>query len=188
MKKAWILIMTIAMVGLFNIKSNAQLSLGINGGICLPQNSDFSNGFSSGFGGSVNAEFNIAKIGIGLNAGDYFFKGKDNSTVSSATFSAIPIILDVKYYFFPIIFKPFIGIGGGMYNEHLKETITVLGTSSSSSASESHFGFAPEIGFALGLHTKLCVSAKYNIVPKGSGNFGNVDYLSLNLGLIFPLI
>ena len=63
MKKAWILIMTIAMVGLFNIKSNAQLSLGLNGGVCLPQSSNFSDYYNSGFGGSLNAEFNIAKMG-----------------------------------------------------------------------------------------------------------------------------
>ena len=73
-----------------------------------------------------------------------------------------------------------------MYGEHSKVTINIAGNSSSSSSSESHFGFAPEIGFALGLHTKLTFSAKYNIVPQGSGN-KNFDYLSLNLGVMFPL-
>lgn len=179
--------MTIAMVGLFNIKSNAQLSLGLNGGVCLPQSSNFSDYYNSGFGGSLNAEFNIAKIGVGLNVGDYFFKGKDNSGVTSATFSALPILVDVKYYFFPIIFKPFLGIGGGMYSENEKVTVSIAGNSASSSSSGSHFGFAPEVGFALGLHTKLTFSAKYNIVPQGSGN-GTFDYLSLNLGIMFPLI
>ena len=105
--------MTIAMSGVFSLKSNAQLSLGLNGGVCLPKVVISAVHLIPVFGGSLNAEFNIAKIGIGLNAGDYFFSGKDNSSIASSTFSCMPIFVDVKYYFFPIIFKPFIGIGGG---------------------------------------------------------------------------
>jgi hypothetical protein len=185
MKKAWILIMTITMAGVFSLKSNAQLSLGLNGGICLPQNSDVKSAYNSGFGGSLNAEFNIAKVGIGLNVGDYFFLGKDLTGVTNSSFLCMPIIADVKYYFFPIIFKPFLGVGAGMFID--KSKFTISGTSISPTTSENKFGISPELGFALGLHTKLVVSAKYNIILKGDGD-KTFDYISLNLGVMFPLI
>ncbi|MEQ8303923.1 MAG: outer membrane beta-barrel protein [Cyclobacteriaceae bacterium] len=64
-----------------------------------------------------------------------------------------------QYYFGSNNFRPFAGVGFGIYS---LASASVSGTTASASASSSEFGFYPRIGFDIGHFT---MQAEYNIIP-----------------------
>lgn len=71
-----------------------------------------------------------------------------------------------QYYFSNNTFRPFAGLGFGMYSL-ASATVSVTGSSSTASASAdaSKFGFYPRVGFDLGHFT---MQIEYNIIPSTS--------------------
>jgi len=64
-----------------------------------------------------------------------------------------------QYYFSNNNFRPFAGVGFGIYS---LASASVSGTTTTVSASSSEFGFYPRVGFDLGHFT---LQAEYNIIP-----------------------
>lgn len=67
-----------------------------------------------------------------------------------------------QYYFGSEKFRPFAGVGFGIYS---LAAATISGTNASASASSSEFGFYPRAGFDLGHFT---MQVEYNVIPSKS--------------------
>ena len=140
----------------------AQFSLGLE--LALPMG-DFGDVFNMGFGGSVNYTKPINdNISWTAYAGYQTFSAKDDVVGSgnSLTYSAIPIMGGIKYYFQES--------GAGLYGEldlgFIFETVSSdIGGFGSSSVSETDFGITPALGYKV---SSFDISARYNIVDEAN--------------------
>ena len=175
------LLVAVALV-MFAFSANAQLKIGVGGGVALPMG-DFGDGFKMGFGGGVAGKYMLnEKLALGLNLGYYSFTAKDEAGGSDVKFSVMPITALVNYYFATEGFKPYVGADLGFYA--CKSKVSVLGMDVSATATK--LGFAPTLGFEYGFSDKmgLDVNAKYHyITTEGS----STSYVGINLGLVFTL-
>lgn len=171
------LLLAVAVV-MFAMSANAQLKLGVSGGLALPMG-DFGDAAKMGFGGGVSGKYMLnEKMALGLGVGYYSFSAKDDAGGSDLSFSIMPITAIFNYYLATEGFKPYVGADLGFYSFKTK----FMGIS----ASVSKLGFAPTVGFAYGLSDKmdLDVNAKYNyITTEGSAT----SYIGINVGLSFAL-
>jgi outer membrane protein W len=171
-----------AVVVLFVISANAQMKIGVGGGVGLPMG-DFGTSFKMGFGGGANAKKMLSEnVALGLGVGYYSFTAKDEAGGSDFTMSFIPITGIFNYYFATEGFKPYAGADLGFFMTTAK--VSLFGMSASTS--ETDFGFAPTLGFeaALGESMGLDVNAKYNyIMTAGTAT----SYIGINVGLVFKL-
>lgn len=93
---------------------NAQVKVGINGGVQLPMG-DFKDLSKTGFGGGLKGEYMLnPNMGVGLNLGYYAFDGKDLGLYKIKT-TMIPVTANYTYYFGEGSFKPYAGIDLGVY-------------------------------------------------------------------------
>ena len=83
-------------------------------------------------------------------------------------------LLTGDYYFNTNKFRPFVGIGGGLYSTATVDENTIL-TAGGDIPTDSNFGFMARTGFEYG-HLRLGV--EYNFLQKNTG------YLGLKLGVV----
>ena len=157
--------------------ANAQIKVGVGGGIQLPIG-DFGDenimGAKIGFGGGVSGEYMVNEnIGVGVSGGYYMFGGPEAKFEEegikmelSNSYSLIPIVANAKYYFATEGFKPYGGVDVGIYMFGVTSEVSVLGISQSATASTTEFGAAPVFGFQYDFSDALAldVNAKFNMI------------------------
>jgi hypothetical protein len=183
-------ILLATVVVLFAISANAQLKIGVNGGLGLPMGS-FGDANKMGFGGGVVGKYLLnEKIALGLNIGYYSFAGKDLGLgITGEKLSIMPITALFNFYFASEGFKPYVGADLGFYSVKYKTPTIDLGgfgTIEGSSETLTKIGFAPTVGFEASLSEKvgLDVNAKYHYI---STEGDATSYIGINVGLIFAL-
>jgi len=106
--------------------------------------------------------------------GTTFTTGTTTSSASGSVSASGSYTLNGQYYFSNNGFRPFAGLGFGIYqlaSASFSSTTTGSTTTSSSSeavAAGSKFGFYPRIGFDAGHFT---MNIEYNIIPKSTNSF-----------------
>lgn len=182
------------MISTYTTKSYAQFSIGAKAGVAMPVGS-FGQFVNMGFGGIMSVTYSINdRIEIGFNAGMYVFKGTDYPVHTEPSANVMPVVADFKYYLSSEGFKPYAGLGLGMFltsssittpatpaeyvGGALKSPATDLAIHKTSSAK---FGVAPSLGFMIGDELKWGACATYNIT------FSDANFVSINFGISYPI-
>jgi outer membrane protein W len=166
-----------AIVALSFSQANAQIQIGASGGInkILGDAGEF---YKMGFGGGLDARYFInPKLAVGLNF-SYLMHGWDVEG-ADASFNLMPISLTGSYFFSEEGFKPYAGLGLGMYMN------SVSGGGESESG-DSKIGFAPMAGFQYMFNDNLGldVNLKYHYImteEEATTAFG------ANVGLVYNI-
>lgn len=147
----------------------AQFSVGAE--LALPMGTPFSDGFNMGFGASANYQKaindNLSWTGY---AGFQSFGGKNLPSGYSATFTMIPIMGGVKYYFQES--------GSGFYGEFdlgiFFASASVSGGGFSGSTSDSKFGFTPAVGYRV---SSFDIGVRYNLISDANNLAFRIAYV-----------
>ncbi|MBJ7429320.1 MAG: outer membrane beta-barrel protein [Bacteroidia bacterium] len=191
------------------LSTNAQIAIGLTGGLGLPMG-DMSDktkmGADLGFGGGITARYFLTeKLAVGLNASYFSFGVKDLPSGASASIGVMPISVAFDYYLMTEGLKPFLGLEAGIVNNSPKASGTISGINFESSASKTGLLVAPVVGIAYGLTDEFDISlnAKYmfgmtdgKIDFKSTANgttqnlsqdWFNTTYIGINLGISYKL-
>jgi len=169
------------LVAAFSVAANAQIKLGVSGGIVIPtaKGADY-----VGFGGGVSGEYLVTEnIGIGLNLG-YYILDSESGTTGGVKYSAssylMPVAFNAKYYFVNDEIKVYGGLDLGYYTIGVKSKIG----SFSISGSDGYFGLAPVVGLQFGLTPTLAldVNTKYNVILTKGDSTGMIGF---NAGIVY---
>lgn len=126
-------------------------------------------------------------LSIGLRMESALITRGYSQTFSSASIDVAAIgsfTLNGQYYFNNNAFRPFAGVGLGLYSmADVKADASSGGSSTQVAAAESKFGFYPRVGFD---YHHFTMSADYNVIPPtkdifGAGEFKN-SYFGIRLG------
>lgn len=188
MKKLSIILLILAFVSTVTFAQDKKMGVSVQGALVLPMG-DFGDVAEMGFGGTGTFLYNLNKnLSITGTVGYISFSGKDDIGLDDYSFSMIPILAGVRYYFTPDKFKPYVSGQLGIYSTSVSYTMpsyTIGGVTFGGGevdASDSEFGFAFGGGFLMPLGTSmnLDVNAAYNIVS-------DADFLGINVGVNFGL-
>ncbi|MDB5203347.1 MAG: hypothetical protein JWQ27_2756 [Ferruginibacter sp.] len=102
MKKLFVLAaLTVASFAV-NAQSPVKLSLGVDGQLPI---GDFSDIYSFGIGGSLQADYNVdPELALTLSAGYLNFSGKTVNNFKYPSFGMVPVLAGIKYYFAPQVY------------------------------------------------------------------------------------
>lgn len=187
MKKFFLFALVAMLLVGFSSTSFAQIKVGATAGLALPMG-DFGDGWKMGFGGGVEGKYFLSdNLALGASLGYYAFSAKDvdidlkSEDASDPSFSVMPILATVDYFFANEGFKPFVGAGVGLFSMKSKVYVPFFGDVE---ATSSELGVAPTVGFLYGISDKLDfnLNAKYNMIfTEGS----STTYLGVNAGVLF---
>ncbi|HZW39502.1 MAG TPA: outer membrane beta-barrel protein [Ignavibacteriaceae bacterium] len=159
---------TLLLLILFVLPVNAQFNLGLNGAAAIPTgyNEDY---VDLGFGGNVNITYPVdfLNMELSLTSGYYYFGLKENLPEYNYSYSTIPVLAGVKIRLYEGSIVPYIGFEAGAYiTRYDLELDYGYVFKYNVITKETHFGFAPELGFRLPLNEyfNVDVKAKYNRV------------------------
>jgi len=184
-------LVTIVALFLFVGISQAQnkMYLNIGGNVALPMG-NFGDVAGTGFGGTAQFEMQFTPQLLGTATAGYItWGGKDFSTLGtkySYTYSAIPILVGVKYFFMPS--GGFYGHGQlGLYMfswDFEAPTYTIGGVTyggkQSESSSEFTFAFGPGYELPLSPKLNLDLSAAYIVIS-------DLGHIGIRAGVKFGL-
>ena len=102
---------------------------------------------------------------------------KNGNSVSGSVKASGSYLVTGDYYFNTSNFRPFIGLGAGMFSLAAVDVAVDSSNTSQSVAAGTKFGFTPRVGFDLG-HFRMAV--EYNIAGK-TGTINN-NYLGIKMG------
>lgn len=186
MRKLYALFSIVVIVVFFTGFSNAQnnVAVGVQAGVALPLD-DFGDIYDAGFGGQGTFAIRVSpNVDVTGSVGYLTWSGKD----LDYTFSTIPILAGIRYYFREEKFNPYItGELGIHFTTVDVPTLIVRGlTISGISASDSFFGFGLGAGFLYQLSPKLNldVNSKFSSI---SSSGGSSNYISIMAGLLVSL-
>lgn len=183
--------------------SNAQISVGLTGGVGLPMG-DFGDkaklNLGTGFGGGITARYWLnEKMAVGLNASYFSFTPNDIPSGATASMSVLPISAGFDYYFMEEGIKPFAGLELGIVNNSISSSSSGIDVT----GSKTGLIVAPVLGVAYGITDAIDVSlnAKYmygmtdgkiDLTAKGNGvsltqsqDYFNTTYVGVNLGVSY---
>lgn len=147
--------------------SNAQISVGLTGGMGLPMGDMADKAKMSadlGFGGGITARYWLnEKMAVGLNASYFSFGVQDLPSGVTASIAVMPITAAFDYYFMEDGIKPFVGLELGMINVSPKSNQTSNGLNFEATASTTGLLVAPVVGVTYGITDAIDISlnAKY---------------------------
>ena len=176
------LLLTICLLAIFAISANAQINQGFK----------FDLGFGYGFGGSSNGGDVTGRVGLGyyleprygLNeqftlgfrfGGDILGGGEfsDNIDDSSLDLAGVgSYLVTAEYHFSENTFRPFGGLGVGLYSS---DAVTISNDEATASSS-STIGVMPRLGFNLG-HFRTALNYNFPF------DEGMPKYLMLTIGV-----
>jgi hypothetical protein len=166
-KKITPIILIVVFLGLMVSSAQAQVSLGISGGVRTPF------GTSAGSGFRVMAKYNLGdKALLGVNVSSSYFEKK----FADATITVNSIMFSIEHQFGKVQpMRPYIGIDMGAY------TIDERTKSSS-------FGLCPTVGFIFGGDKRISCLAngKMNLILSASE--GALGWLGLNFGMLIKIV
>ena len=143
-------------------------------GYAIPQGSGSQTGTKGGVLFAIEPKYAILdalSVGLRMEAAvtaNIDVNGKNGSAKANASY-----LLTSDYYFTSNKFRPFGGVGGGMFTT-AKIDETTVNNASGTIPSSSKFGFMARAGFELG---HLRMGAEYNFVADKAG------YLGIKLGV-----
>ncbi|MFZ4796023.1 MAG: OmpW family outer membrane protein [Bacteroidia bacterium] len=159
------LIIGLATAGTFS--ANAQISLGLTGGMGLPMG-DMANkdkmDLGSGFGGGLTGRYFLNdNMAVGLNLSYFSFAVNNIPSGATASYSNMPITAAFDYYFMDEGIKPYAGLEAGFIYSSIKTSQTVSGINVEVTGSKSGLLIAPVVGVAYGVNDALDImlNAKY---------------------------
>lgn len=176
MKKA--LIVLVALLCLAGI-TNAQGKFGVSvqGALSLPMG-DFGDACKTGFGGLGTFTYTLNKnLDIVATAGYLTY---DYKNISGATFSTIPILGGVRYYFAAKNFKPYVTGELGVYSSKAKMKTVIWGVTFESESTSTDFGFTAGGGFLyqMGKNLDLDVTATFNSISTSGSSSSFINVLA----------
>jgi opacity protein-like surface antigen len=180
-----------------------EMQAAVGGGLFLGLPAgDFGTAYKMGLGLDIEGEYFLAPtFSAGLSTGYFSFKFKSDS-ITSGNAKVTPFLLKGNIYLSEGAFKPYIGLGVGMFYAHSKITVTIptliqnmvtgedelflLRTQFDDK--ETKLGLAPNVGFLYGITDNLNVmfNAKYNMMLSKE-TFGlpkNLSFIGINLGVM----
>lgn len=167
-----------------------SMYIGIGGNVALPM-SKFSDYANTGFGATARGEMPLATSMTGMVTVGYLTWG--GKTVGSElsggysysySYSCIPIMAGLKYYFTPGGFYGFVDLGLNMFSIKVEtKTASPYYPSGSSTASETKFG----AGFGVGYELPLSKTMKLDLSGKYQWNPDDLHYLDIRAGVKFPI-
>lgn len=151
-----------------------QATLGLPMGDLADQN-------KMGFGLTVDALYYIDQLGVGIGTGFHSFGLADDLGYNSGSQSYIPILAQATYMFSTAEFKPYLGVGVGLYQTMLRGELvvpTIVGVdpvtqepifedlTQDVSTNSGDFGLAPMAGFYYTLNDQMHLSGglRYNMI------------------------
>ena len=167
------------------INAQGKMAVGVQGGIALPMG-DFGDGFDMGFGGIGTFAYHVNPMLDVTGSAGYLTWG---AKVGDATFSSIPVLAGVRYYFGQGKFHPYVAGELGLYFSTVDVPAVVipgLGTFGGGTESGSDFGFGAGAGFLYQLSPKLDldVNAKFSsIATEGSSS----SFIRIMAGVLIAL-
>ncbi|HCY76827.1 MAG TPA: hypothetical protein DHV28_12975 [Ignavibacteriales bacterium] len=171
-----VLLLAVLFTGFINAQS--KMAFGLQAGVAIPLG-DFGDGYDLGFGGQGTFAYHINPMfDVTGSVGYLTWSGK----ADGVTFSSVPVLVGVRYYFGQDQFHPYISGELGMHFTSSK--VEFLGNSYTSS--DSFFGFGVGAGFLykLGPNLDLDVNAKFNsISSEGSAS----NYVGIMAGVLIAL-
>lgn len=180
------LLSVLIVIALFTGFANAQskMAVGLQAGVAIPIG-DFGNAYKLGFGGQGTFAYHInPMLDVTASVGYLTWSGKD----ADYTFSSVPVLAGVRYYFGQGKFHPYVAGELGMHFTSVKvPSVTVGGfTFGGGTASDSFFGFGAGAGFLyqLGPKLDLDVNAKFNSI---SSSGSSSSYISIMAGVLIAL-
>lgn len=177
MKIFWILCAFVFFLVFSQAEAQHPMHIGGEVGLQLPTG-DFGDAANAGFGISGIFQYYLQP---GLVIGGTIGYQSWGSDVDGVSFSNIPIMALLNYYFTAQGMKPFIGVELGL-NASSSE-IKFFGISQSNSETNLGFSVLGGIETVLNEDLNLRVNAKYNII------FGdeNTTFFGINAGLMYKL-
>jgi hypothetical protein len=182
MKKLFIVLFLLVFVA--GTTQAQKMGIGIQGGVTLPMG-DWSDVVSTGFGGKASFLYNLnKKLAISGEFG-YFSFGQKEDVYGDFSWSMMPILAGVRYYFTPKGFRAYVMGKLGVYVANASYEVDFgpfLGGKQTYDDSDSEFGFALGGGFLypIGKTLNLDVNVGYNIVS-------DANYLGINAGVLIGL-
>lgn len=186
---------------------------GANLGLGIPMG-DLGESTNMGFGGGAEGTYFVQpQLGIGLHTGYYSFGYNDDFT-GKGSMSFMPIMPHVQYLFGSSEFKPYAGLGLGMFLEIQNAELSMempIGVDpftgepiyelveQTISESRMDLGVAPMVGFYYQLadQLNLNVNLKYNMafskIEEMQSDFTmkevnqNYSFLGINFGIVYTL-
>ena len=146
-------------------------------GYAIPSGTGSKGGVAVSFEPKYNVNDNLA-LGVRFEAA-ITVRGaidKDGNTVSGSAKANASYLLTGDYYINNSNFRPFVGLGAGMYSI-AAVSVSVDSTTTETVAGGTKFGFAPRAGFEAG-HFRMAV--EYNVAGK-MANISN-NYLAVKIG------
>ena len=109
----FVLLLAVLFTGFIN--AQGKMALGVQAGIALPMG-DFGDVYDMGFGGTATFAYHInPMLDITGSVGYLTWSGKD----LDYTFSSVPVLVGVRYYFGQGKFHPYVTGELGMHFNHL---------------------------------------------------------------------
>lgn len=152
-----------------------EVDLGIV--VAFPTNDDL----KIGFGGYIEPKYNIHdNIALGAKLEFVAIASRvlaeiDGDMVDVSVSGVTSLVATGDYYFTTDIFRPFVGIGGGLF---ILGDINYENDQLTSDHIGNRFGFVPRAGIVAG-HFRLAL--EYNIIP-GLEDLKKRDYVGVKLG------
>jgi opacity protein-like surface antigen len=147
---------------------------------------DFGDVYKMGFGGQGTFAYHInPMLDVTGSVGYLTWSGKD----LDYTFSSVPVLVGVRYYFGQGKFHPYVAGELGLHFTSVSVpsvTIPGFGTYGGGSASDSFFGFGAGAGFLYQLSPKLDldVNAKFSSI---SSSGSSSSYINIMAGVLVAL-
>jgi hypothetical protein len=169
---------TLALVSVVAVSTaQAQVEIGLGGGVSIPTNDNFKSGFKTGWNGQVSVGFVAKNVPVGFEIDGNFQQNKAK-TVNGVTPDVKDQIIDgtanVVYKFKTSessMFRPYIIGGVGVYNAKAKGNDVPAGTPSS-----TKFGVNGGAGFD--------ITSKSNVGFFVEGRFHNIFISNANINFV----
>lgn len=176
MKKALlVLVALLCLAGIINAQSKFGAS--VQGALSLPMG-DFGDICKTGFGGLGTVSYTLNKnLDLVASVGYLTYDYKD---IDGATFSTIPVLAGVRYYFAAKNFKPYVTGQLGFYSSKAKIKTVIWGISVESESTSTDFGFAAGGGFLyqLGKNLDLDITATLNSISTSGSSTSFINVLA----------
>lgn len=176
MKKALVvLIALLCLVGMTNAQS--KFGVTVQGALSLPMG-DFGNACKTGFGGLGTFTYTLNNnLDLVATSGYLTY---DYKNIDGATFSTIPVLGGVRYYFAGKEFKPYVTAEAGIFSSKAKMKTVIWGVTVESESNSSDFGFVAGAGFLykLGNKLNLDVTATFNTISTSGSSTSFVNILA----------
>lgn len=161
----------------------SNLSFSVQGGVQIPTGT-FGDVASTGFGFSVTGEYVSSDVLSWTGSVGWSTFGEKSVLYSGYDYSLsiVPIVVGLRYYLARGDFHTYVGAEAGLYISSVETTIvTPIGTSTGT-ASDTDFGFAPLVGFKYHLSPTIDLDGtlKYHLIS-------STNYLGINAGVQFGL-